>query len=108
MGDVGSGRALRLNGEPIHIASSTENLSVDEILDRAQNRCVVDSAGLGAHADSWFSRDGTHRLPAEVTPLAAAGVLRERHGDSGVVACLARQPGSSAGDLTEPSTDFLH
>jgi hypothetical protein len=109
MGDVGIGRALRLNGEAIHITSAMEDLSVKEILDRTEDGCLAASAGLGPDALGAVERSGSSLagpphlpyLPASVTPLRAAGVLRHSQGESGVVACLVRPPGVSIGGIKD-------
>jgi len=89
MGDVGAGSPLRLNGEPIHVASSTEDLPLAAVLDRAEAGCKTSSAGALAELSSL-----PEALQKQIPPGArASGVLREDRGDRGVVACLVRPPG---------------
>lgn len=98
LGDVGTKRPLRLNGEPIYIVSATEDASVAEVLDQTEARCKAGSAGMAAELEH-LSESLKEQLPAGVTESRAAGILRESNGDSGVVACLIRDDGQPAGGL---------
>jgi hypothetical protein len=106
MGDVGTKRPLRINGEPIYIQSTTEDMPVTEVLDRAQAACKAGGAGLTGEVDG-LPEALRKKVPGEIDapraghdggrppmpPGAAAGVLREDHGDRGVVACLVHDDG---------------
>lgn len=100
LGDVGSKRPLRLNGEPIFIASTTEDASVKEILDQTEARCRRGSAGLASDIGN-FSEALARELPKGANDARAAGILREEQGDSGVVACLIREDGQPAGTVSD-------
>ena len=100
LGDVGSKRPLRLNGEPIFIASTTEDASVKEILDQTEARCRRGSAGLASDIGD-FSAALARELPKGANDARAAGILREEQGDSGVVACLIREDGQPAGTVSD-------
>jgi hypothetical protein len=95
--DVGTGRPLRINGEAIFVASTTEDAPLDAVLDRAEAGCAERSAGVSAELDA---------LPAaireQIPPGArASGVLRERRADQGVVACLVREDGRVSAGMKE-------
>jgi hypothetical protein len=98
LGDVGTKRPLRLNGEPIFIVSTTEDASVTEVLNQTEARCKAGSAGMAAELEH-LSEALKQQLPADVSGSRAAGILRETSGDSGVVACLVRDDGQPAGGL---------
>lgn len=100
LGDVGTKRPLRLNGEPIFIASTTEDVSVKQVLDDTETRCKQGSAGMAAELEN-LSETVKKQLPKHVEGSRAAGVLREDHGDSGVVACLIREDGQPAGGMAD-------
>lgn len=100
LGDVGTQRPLRLNGEPIFIASTTEDLSVKEVLDQTEARCKQASGGMAAEFAN-LSESLKKGLPANLTASRAAGVLREDRGDSGVVACLIRDDGQPVRGLAD-------
>lgn len=100
LGDVGTKRPLRLNGEPIFIASTTEDLSVQEILDDTETRCRQASAGMVADLSN-LSETLKHPLPKNLQTPQATGVLREDHGDNGMVACLVRDDGQPVSGVTE-------
>jgi hypothetical protein len=92
LGDVGTKRPLRINGEPIFIASSVEDLSVKEILDRTEARCKQASAGMAADLEN-LSSTLKQTVEKQVGESKAAGILREDRDQSGVVACLIRDEG---------------
>jgi hypothetical protein len=92
MGDVGTKRPLRINGEPIYIQSTTEDMPVTEVLDRAQAACKAGGAGLTGEVDG-LPEALRKKVPGEIDASRAAGVLREDHGDRGVVACLVHDDG---------------
>jgi hypothetical protein len=100
LGDVGTKRPLRLNGEPIFIASTTEDLSVGAVLDQTEAHCREASAGLVAELEN-LSASLRGQLPAHVAGARAAGVFREVRGDSGVVACLVRDDGEPVGGVAQ-------
>jgi hypothetical protein len=100
LGDVGTKRPLRINGEPIFIASTTEDVSVQQVLDDTEARCTRASAGMAAELEHLSDTVKQH-LPKDVAGARAAGVLREDHGDSGVVACLIRDDGRPANGLAD-------
>jgi hypothetical protein len=86
MGDVGTGRPLRLNGETIHVGSTTEDLPLATVLDRAEAGCASNAAGVAGEIASLPEALRRH-VPAGTR---ASGVLREDRGDRGIVACLVR------------------
>jgi hypothetical protein len=100
LGDVGTKRPLRINGEPIFIASTTEDVSVQQVLDDTEARCKQASAGMAAELEH-LSESLKKHLPKDASPSRAAGILREDHGDSGVVACLIREDGAPAGGIKD-------
>jgi len=102
LGDVGTKRPLRINGEPIFIASTTEDVSVKRVLDDTETRCKLGSAGMVSELEH-LSDTVKQQLPANVGGSRAAGILREDRGDSGVVACLIREEGESAGGVADVS-----
>ncbi len=97
MGDVGTGRPLRLNGEIIHVGTTTEDLPVATVLDRAEAGCASTSAGIAGEIAS-LPESLRKRIPAGTR---ASGVLREDHGDRGVVACLVRDDGMVSTGMKE-------
>jgi hypothetical protein len=95
--DVGTGRPLRINGEPIFVASTTEDVPLDTILDRAEAGCTEHSAGVSAELDTL-----PPALRAQIPRGAgASGVLRERRGNEGVVACLVREEGRASTGMAD-------
>lgn len=96
MGDVGTKRPLRINGEPIYIASTTEDLPIAEVLDRAEAACKRGGSGLTAEIEA-LPEALRKKVPESVTPESAAGVLREQKSDRGVIACLVHEDGRAAG-----------
>jgi hypothetical protein len=100
LGDVGTKRPLRLNGEPIYIASTTEDVSVKQVLDDTEARCKLASAGMVEELEH-LSETLKKQLPAHVGGSRAAGILRDDRGDSGVVACLVREDGQPAGGVAD-------
>jgi hypothetical protein len=100
LGDVGTKRPLRLNGEPIFIASSTEDMSVQEVLDKSEARCRLGSAGLTSELED-LSASLKDKLPAALLGARGAGILRDDRGDTGLVACLVREDGKPVEGLKE-------
>ncbi|HTJ84027.1 MAG TPA: hypothetical protein VL400_20045 [Polyangiaceae bacterium] len=95
LGDVGARQTVRLNGEEMFVASSTEDADLPAVLDRFEAYCKGQSAGVA---------EGFEGLPADVKRelggegrRAAAGILRREEGERGVVACLVRRPGQGEG-----------
>ncbi len=93
MEDVGTGRPLRINGEPIFVASATETLPLAAVLDRAEAGCKGASAGVAAEIDA-LPEALKQKIPRGTS---ASGVLREERSDRGVVACLVREDGAASG-----------
>jgi len=95
--DVGTGRPLRINGEPIFVASTTEDLPLAAVLDRAEAGCKSAGAGVAAEVEAM-----PEALRQQIPPGArASGVLREDRGDRGVVACLVREDGKVSTGMKE-------
>lgn len=102
LGDVGTKRPLRINGQPIFVGSSIEDLSVKEVLDRTEARCKAASAGMVNDLEK-LSETLQQKVASEVGASRAAGILREDRGESGVVACLIRDDGEAAGGIADVS-----
>ncbi|APR84485.1 Hypothetical protein A7982_09834 [Minicystis rosea] len=100
LGDVGTKRPLKINGEPIFIASTTEDVSVKEVLDQTEARCKLASAGMAAELAN-LSESLKQKLPSDLGESRAAGILRDDRGDSGVVACLIRDDGAPASGVAD-------
>jgi hypothetical protein len=98
---------VRINGESIHLASRTTELTIDSVFSRFDAMCrrasselleefgaagraspLTDSAAQAKSSSNVFAR---HRLP----------ILSRRHDDEGVVACLALGQSQSPGRLLE-------
>lgn len=103
MGDVGSKRPLRLNGEPIFVASTTEDMPLHEVLDTAEERCRLDTAGMAREFENLSEAVKT-RLPAHLQEGSRRfGVVREERTSRGMVACLARPEGEAKDGIAELS-----
>lgn len=92
LGDVGKTRPLRINGEAIFIASTTEDMPLSEVLNRVEARCKQDSAGMPAELQN-LSEALQKKLPEGVKGSKGAGVIREERPGAGMVACFARDDG---------------
>ncbi len=97
LSDVGTGRPLRINGEPIFVASTTEDLPLVTVLDRAEAGCSGSSVGVAAEIDA-LPEAIKKQIPAGTR---ASGVLRDQRGDRGVVACLVREDGRVSTGMKE-------
>ncbi len=95
LGDVGGRQTVRINGEPMYVASTTEDLELGAVLDRFEDYCKARSAGI-AEGFAGLPEDVKTELGAEGA-RAAAGVMRRVEGDRGFVGCLVRPEGASEG-----------
>lgn len=87
LGDVGTGRPLRINGEPIFVASAMEDAPLSAVLDRAEAGCKANAVRAGGEIDAL-----PEALKQKIPPgTSASGVLREQREGRGVVACLVRE-----------------
>ncbi|MFI5298018.1 MAG: hypothetical protein ACHREM_07965 [Polyangiales bacterium] len=102
---AGEVSTLRVNGEAIHVASATTSTPFGEIVDRLEKACREHADGLTpAFADLAAAMQPGVALPALGGP--GAGVVREVHGDKGLVFCFAAgRPEDPAG--LSGSRDFV-
>jgi hypothetical protein len=96
--DVGPGRPLMLNGQPVHIRSSTEQVPVGTVLDAVEERCRRSSVGLAEALDDLPAL-AKKDLPQKLDGQAASAVITERSYGRGMVACLVREDGAPARSL---------
>lgn len=96
LGDVGSARALRLNGQSIHVASVVEDMSVVEVLDAMEQGCR-DGNAASVEAFEKLPAAAKKGLPKDASASKAAGVLRKERLGEGVVACLLQDETESTG-----------
>ncbi|MFT3774691.1 MAG: hypothetical protein QM820_55780 [Minicystis sp.] len=98
MDDVGSKRPLRLNGEPIYVASTTEDMRLTDVLDRMEASCLQNSVGMPVELES-LSESLKKKFPEATRGRLGRGIIREERADSGMIACFARADGREAGGL---------
>lgn len=98
MGDVGTKRPLRLNGESIYVGSTTEDMPLGEVLDRMEATCRENSAGMPAELET-LSESLRKKLPEQAKGARGQGIIREDRPGSGMVACFAREEGQQADGL---------
>jgi hypothetical protein len=91
---------VRLNGQAIFVASSTEDAPLEEVLDRMEAQCRTSSAGLFADIDDLTARAKAAVPGLDIDRSAASGVLREDGYLRGFVACFAREPGAEPDSLS--------
>ncbi len=89
MGDVGTGRPLRINGEPVFVASTTEDLPLATVLDRAEAGCKEHSAGIAGELAAL-----PKALEAKIPPGAQASACSASSAAiAASSACLVREDG---------------
>jgi hypothetical protein len=90
MTDVGEKHPVRLNGQPIYVASTTESMPLSEVLDRMETICRENSVGLVKELDD-LTAELKKELPSGPDSAEAAGIVRKETATSGFVACFARE-----------------
>lgn len=90
MGDVGSKRPIRLNGQEIYVASKTESMPLGEVLDKMEALCRENSVGLVKELDD-LTEELKKEIPGGVASVEAAGIVRKEGATDGFVACFARE-----------------
>lgn len=100
LGEAGEPRAIRLNGQSVHVSSSTEDMPLGEALDRFEAYCRGGSAALAKGFDE-LPPSVRDRVPSGAGRRAAAGILREETAARGVVACVVRPEGESESGLLD-------
>jgi hypothetical protein len=90
MGDTGEKRPVRLNGQPIYVASTTESTPLPEVLDRMEAVCRENSVGLVKELDD-LTAELKKELPEGADTAEAAGIVRKEEATRGFVACFARE-----------------
>lgn len=93
---AGSDDPILLNGQPIFVRSTIEDVGVDEVLDTVQAHCETNATGLRAELQD-IAKAAKRPAPSPEHAMAAAGILREEAEDRGVVACLARESDDGRG-----------
>lgn len=100
LGEAGEARAIRLNGQSVHVAASTEDVAIGDALDRFEAYCRGGSAGLADGFDE-LPESVRSRVPPSAGRRAAAGILREETASRGVVACVVRPDGEAEGGVLD-------
>jgi hypothetical protein len=100
LGEAGEARAIRLNGQSIHVSASTEDVALGDALDRFEAYCRGGSAALADGFDA-LPEGVRARVPDGAGRRAAAGILREQTASRGVVACVVRPEGEAEGGVLD-------
>ena len=101
LGDRGTLRTVRLNGQAVQVVSTIEARPVEAVLDQVELACSQSSAGLGPVVAA-LPEKVRREMPAWATDSKIAGILRKEADGEGFVACLRRdEPTQSAGDMLD-------
>lgn len=87
--DVGSERPIVLNGQPIFVKSTVEDVPVEDVLDLMEAHCERNSTGVRREIED-LARMAKTPMPKDMNGRPAAGIMREESSGRGMVACLAR------------------
>ena len=93
LGDAGK-RVIRLNNQEMHVYATSEDIAVDDLLDRVEGACREGSPAGGVF--EGLSPAARQHMPMDPADARAAGVLRKDEGDAGVVACLVKEEGAQS------------
>ncbi len=90
-GDLGAGaHVVRLNGEPLLVASTTTEAPIDAVLDRLAVACRAHAGGLDLEVERL-----PEALAAPLRPRVASGealgIVRQQSDHEGMIACLAHE-----------------
>jgi hypothetical protein len=98
---------VRLNGEPLYVASALSDQSMTEILDRFERHCNDHSGGLREQFDS-LPQEARDRLAKQIPVLwkQRLGTIREERKDEAFIACLERRPGNGLTDAVKSLRAF--
>lgn len=90
---------VRVNGEPLFVASATVDEAPSAVLDRVEGLCRARDGGLLASIEEGARRAGFEPPHAgEAAPLP--GLLRHESARGGVVGCLAHDHGLGLAEVT--------
>ena len=95
----GREQQVRVNAQPIRIATSTEDAPIEAVLDAFEGYCKARTAGLDATLANL--PEASRAVISAPARAGALGVMRTREGDKGAVACVVRPEGAGEGDLSD-------
>jgi hypothetical protein len=107
MGDVlGPNYRVRLNGEPVNVASTTTDLAVGKVLDQFEQECSEHTGGLEEEL-TRLSESLKGDFPPNLKGAAGKGILRKELGGHGMIACFGRQGGGGAKGILAAAKEVL-
>lgn len=96
LGETGTQRPVRLNGEPIYVSSTVQDVPLGELLDRVEARCRDNPTEL-LEALPTLPEEARRELEPRLRSREAAGVARYDNDDRGVIVCFMRPEGAVSG-----------
>jgi hypothetical protein len=107
MGDVlGPTYRVRLNGEPMNVASATTDMTVGQVLDQFEKECREHTGGMEEEFKK-LSDSLNGNLPPNLRGPAGMGILRKELDGQGMVACLARDDKGGRGTILAAVKEVL-
>ncbi len=103
---VGQSHRVRLNGEPIYVASAVTDQSVATVLDRFQKSCEENAGAMKQMFEQLpeaMQRDVAQKVPGK----EGLGIIRQDADSEGYVACLAQKPGDDMTTLSNRLKEFV-
>lgn len=86
----GANRPIVLNGQPVYLTNTVQDIPFDVVLDRIEEHCRRNSAGLRSELEN-LSETVRKDLAEEIEGPEADAILREEESDRGVVVCLVSE-----------------
>lgn len=88
LGDLGAGRVVRINGQRIHVGSTTEDMPFEQVLDAFEAHCEAHSA---ARLREFAALSAEEKTKIAARAGSTTGVLRRQSAFDGAVACLVTE-----------------
>lgn len=103
---VGRSHRVRLNGEPIYVASAVTDQSVDTVLDRFEASCE-ENAGAMKQIFEQLPEAMQQDVKDKVPGNEGIGIIRQDADSEGYIACLAQKPGDDMSTLSNRLKEFV-
>jgi len=103
---VGRSHRVRLNGEPLYVASAVTDQPVDTVLDRFEQDCEQNAGAmkeLFEQLPEALQQDVRDKAPRN----AGIGIIRQDEHEEGYIACLAQRPGEDITTLSRRLQAFV-
>lgn len=93
---VGSKRPILLNGEPVYVSGTVEDVPLEELLDRVEARCRENPIGITAELPG-LPDEARAQLQKRLASKTAAGIVRHERPGRGMIACFTRSGQQATG-----------